>query len=448
MPFYVGLFTDCLKAVNDIGHFLMFRFLIYFALIIVVAGVSLLGIGWMSLESRPSVAIKSTQYLNDADKLEILLEQLNSSCDQSHMTSLLTVTEVQLESLQGLLQRASEKLAGDATIRQSGTVISLTYRMEYQNILRYLNAHIWITQGKGLPIQKLKVGRLTVSGDTATFILSALLNYSTSSVLGDLLFNSVEEVTMQSGMAKIKLKPLAPVMEELQHASLKPLTSRAKLREQYTAELLQVLDQYHAKSNDEVKSLNDYMRVAFKAVEKHVEVAGPVLTNEAAILSLAIFIGDRRIGKFVGAFDNRFLPLNLTRTATLAGSSDFAQHFLVSAALEILSWQGLALAVGEYKELFDRAQGHSGFSFADLASDRAGVRFANEATNPAKAWLVQQRVVAGITERAYFPEVGKLESGFNKALFVSRFKRVDSLDYKKQLKVIKGKINRLYLYSI
>ena len=59
---------------------------------------------------------------------------------------------------------------------------------------------------------------------------------------------------------------------------------------------------------------------------------------------------------------------------TLRGRHDSAQHFVVSAALAAWAGEPVATAIGLYKELEDARRG-SGFSFADLAADRAGTRF-------------------------------------------------------------------------
>jgi len=57
---------------------------------------------------------------------------------------------------------------------------------------------------------------------------------------------------------------------------------------------------------------------------------------------------------------------------TMQSRHDLAQHFWISAALADLAGEQLALAAGVTKELQD-ANGGSGFSFADLAADIAGV---------------------------------------------------------------------------
>jgi len=60
---------------------------------------------------------------------------------------------------------------------------------------------------------------------------------------------------------------------------------------------------------------------------------------------------------------------------TLHGRHDLAQHFSVSAALTAAAGPQAAENAGVLKELLD-ARGGSGFSFADLAADFAGIAFA------------------------------------------------------------------------
>jgi uncharacterized protein YfiM (DUF2279 family) len=68
---------------------------------------------------------------------------------------------------------------------------------------------------------------------------------------------------------------------------------------------------------------------------------------------------------------------------TLQGRHDLAQHFAISAALAAWAGEPLANTIGLDKEV-DDARGGSGFSFADLAADRAGTRFGELAVQPAR----------------------------------------------------------------
>jgi len=76
-----------------------------------------------------------------------------------------------------------------------------------------------------------------------------------------------------------------------------------------------------------------------------------------------------------------------------------AQHFLISAGIAAAGGSRLADAVGLFKELDDSRSG-SGFSFTDLAADRAGVRFAESATGPNAARL--QGLLADKAEESLF----------------------------------------------
>jgi hypothetical protein len=64
--------------------------------------------------------------------------------------------------------------------------------------------------------------------------------------------------------------------------------------------------------------------------------------------------------------------LKVLGTPTVHGRHDLAQHFVVSGALTAVNGARAAEAAGILKEMLD-AEGSSGFSFADLAADLAGV---------------------------------------------------------------------------
>ena len=109
------------------------------------------------------------------------------------------------------------------------------------------------------------------------------------------------------------------------------------------------------------------------------EVLGPLLNSDrstggqrAALLVLAAFLAERNLTPlFPEAADwPRPPPVKLT----LGGRYDSAQHFVISAALAAWAGEPLADAIGTYKELTDARHGY-GFSFADLAADRAGTSF-------------------------------------------------------------------------
>ena len=104
------------------------------------------------------------------------------------------------------------------------------------------------------------------------------------------------------------------------------------------------------------------------------------------------------------------------------GRNDLARHFWVSAALAILSDEKRSMTVGIAKEMMDATEGGSGFSFDDLAADRAGTLLAIAATkNTANARNLQTLVGQGVVIADFFPGVEGLPSGLTREEFQSGF---------------------------
>jgi hypothetical protein len=165
-------------------------------------------------------------------------------------------------------------------------------------------------------------------------------------------------------------------------------------------------------------------------------------------MALAIFTGHYRFANFVGEVQPVVGKIAQPKApAILAKRVDLNQHFIFSAAIKILSEQGLSIAIGEFKELMDRGKGGSGYSFVDLSADYAGVKFAQTATEPEKA-LQLQNMLAGISsENVFFPSIKGLPEGFNKAEFTQRFGEIDSPEYLKIVNDIHNRVDSLAIHQ-
>jgi hypothetical protein len=96
----------------------------------------------------------------------------------------------------------------------------------------------------------------------------------------------------------------------------------------------------------------------------------------------------------------------LRQGLTLRGREDWARHYALSAALAVLEHPLVSDAGGLMIEQLDALTGGSGFSFGDLAADRAGVRFAVAATrSEAAAKSMQARLQSGFAVDDFFPPV-------------------------------------------
>jgi len=169
--------------------------------------------------------------------------------------------------------------------------------------------------------------------------------------------------------------------------------------------------------------------------------ANPAADNRAAILALAAYVAGEPLPA-EGAGRVRVSPARLR----LRGRLDLAQHFTASAAIAAQGGSALSDLIGLAKELRD-SDGGSGFSFVDLAADRAGVRFAELAAGDASgARLVQTMARAGLTENDLMPAIDGLPEGLTQAEFERRFGSRDSAAYRRMGAEIEARIDALALY--
>lgn len=151
--------------------------------------------------------------------------------------------------------------------------------------------------------------------------------------------------------------------------------------------------------------------------------ASAVDHNRAAMLALGIAMGDARLARLVGLDHDAALVSRATQAAdgaTLRGRPDWAKHFSLSAALSVMEHPLVSDAAGLMKEQVDALAQGTGFSFADLAADRAGIRLAIAATrSDSAAVALQDRLRAGFAVDDFFPAVADLPED----LTVEQFRR-------------------------
>jgi len=164
--------------------------------------------------------------------------------------------------------------------------------------------------------------------------------------------------------------------------------------------------------------------------------------NRAALLVLTFHVLGERLSRVVP--QAAAWPRPAWQRVTLAGRSDLAKHFMVSAAIAAHADTALADAIGLYKELED-ARGGSGFSFDDLAADRAGTRFGEAATRQAEA--LQRRIRPGVQEAQVMPVVTDLASGMSEAEFLARFGGVGTSAYQATIAEIDRRIAGLAVFQ-
>lgn len=173
---------------------------------------------------------------------------------------------------------------------------------------------------------------------------------------------------------------------------------------------------------------------------------GATLPDEhrAALVVIALYVNRWPIEALVP--ESRAWPRATSRRVTLGGRRDHARHFMISAAVAAVGGSLLADALGLFKEMGDARSG-SGFSFADVAANRAGQRFGALATgSPASAAQLSGRLRSPLADSDIMPDTTGLIDGLDNGEFARRFQTTGSPAFARVIAEIDSRVTALDLY--
>jgi hypothetical protein len=140
-------------------------------------------------------------------------------------------------------------------------------------------------------------------------------------------------------------------------------------------------------------------------------------------------------------------PRSIPQKVTIDGRDDFAKHFMVSAAIAAYADTALSDVIGLYKEIED-SRGGTGFSFNDIAADRAGTRFGEKAVaSEDSALALQRRVASGLKDGDLMPPWSDLPEFMPEAEFKRRFGGIDAPAYLAMMQKIEQRVAGLSILN-
>lgn len=407
-----------------------------------------MGLFITAIESYPIVVANSGEQVNQAESVKKLMQQLSASVKNRTNRQNINISQDQLNSLVGFAQRAHEKINGQVQITANSTSVLASYQLPKNPIGQYLNIDILLLPGPGVNLSHVKFGSINVPGNYALGTLVYLANWYTNSDIASQFVQQVESVSMTESNLQLSVRPLDQFLRELNDVKQGLGGGGDEEMRLKTAYYLKQLSLLEIGKSATSQSLAEYIGPVFTLAKNRSIYATAAKENEAAIMALAIFAGHHRFANLVGDVQPMRGKVALPRAKPMLKSRvDLNQHFIFSAAIKILSEQGLSIAIGEFKELMDRSDDGSGYSFVDLAADIAGVEFAVAATTPSSATSVQNRLAGSTDESLFFPSIKGLPEGLSKNEFSLRFTEVDSPEYLKMVRTINNRIAELPIHQ-
>ena len=342
-----------------------------------------------------------------------------------------------------LLNRYSES-AAHISLKENKLKFVVTMTLPKNNLGKYVNITFRLgnIEGNDLPtITKFKAGILLLPAKLAAWIIDNLIQHSSLNNYFILATRPIKAVKIDAQKLTITYYPnkdtLIQARKFLTHTGD---NSTLNIYQQKLADIV-------TKHDPEWRlSLAELLQPLFELAFQRSTLETAIDENRDVISTINDYVNKKETRKLLATPDST-PPTGQQYVAFLYKRADLAQHFIASAALTASVSKQAAKIIGEEKELSD-AQGGSGFSFVDLAADKAGIRFGEMATSSSENARKMQQVMSKIKDYSDFmPDPRDLPEHMNEAEFKQRFESINSAIYLEVSQQIDARIAATPLYK-
>jgi hypothetical protein len=302
---------------------------------------------------------------------------------------------------------------------------------------RWANVDLALVDGAGLPaVASLRVGALALPGWLADPALRLVLSIRDRPRDGvPPLHAMVRDVQFRDQGLRLRYQWRADLTRRLA-GWLMPAPQHERLLVYQTA-LADIMRRQRG-----FAELPALLMPLFQLAQQRSDAGGDAAAeNRAALLVLATHVAGRPLASWLP--DAASWPRVPRRPALLAGRWDFAVHLLVSAVLAAEGGGVLADALGLAKELGDARHG-SGFSFTDLAINRAGTRLGERAVR--EPVRMQALLARELDAQALLPDLSDLPEFLSEPEFHARYGGVGEPAYEALTASIEARVDAMPLW--
>lgn len=390
---------------------------------------------WLALSGEPLVPESASLSHADVARAKHIIEQ-HQQQQAGGEPLRLTLSERDLELAGTYLLRRLAESSLRIAIRDNQLHAKATLRIPGFPSRPYLNLQLDLRDQEGQPnLVHLQVNRFVVPRNLAHQLLAELLIRLYQTDEYRLARSIVDEIRLNDRQLDLSYR-WSPDLERRARAAF--LREPQAIRQAYRGELRRLLQQ----QPNARPSVTTLLQPLFAFARQR--GGDPVEENRALLAMLGYWattgrtIATELIGRDEGP------PLRFR--AHLNKRRDQARHFLISAAIAARIDDNTASLAGTYKEIEDAQRG-SGFSFIDLAADRAGTRFGELAVaSPRQARELQQVLAAGIREADIIPPIEALEEGVDLQKLEREYGGLESPQYQRIIDHIDARIDQCRIY--
>ncbi len=400
----------------------------------VLAGLTVLP--WLMLENEPAIEPPSQFHRTDLAWIKSLFEKLDPRSQTPDVVYSIQLNETELNRL---LNYAVElpRVSGIAAELTPGlATLTATLSVPPTPFGHYLNLTATVTNKPGgIRIRSLQLGSLPVPGILADWTARLAHHWLRRDTSYATLADAFDQVRFAENQATLDYRWHPELLTQIERKSaefLIPPDDQVRMLA-YASQLDALVKRYPRGSTVPLVQM-------IAPLFTHARAVGHDASDEnrAALTAVAAYLSGISLNRLLegGSHSIRRAPPVLL---SLHGRRDFAEHFMISAALTVNGSSRLANAIGLIKEEEDATKG-SGFSFTDLAANHAGVRLGEHATGAAAA-RVQQQLSAARHDADLLPDFRDLPEFMPEAEFNRRFGPVGGPRYRKIIDQIDARLD-------
>lgn len=407
----------------------------------------------LSIEKIPLINEHQNLSYDNMNRVKKIIEKAKPSQMRIRQTKKFTISEpdLNLVASYGINQGFKiENLFAQIQLSENHIKLQSTYRITSTPMGDCLNVIVGFkAQGAKIEIENVKLGRVIIPGviinPVILFIDRLLMGYG---LYQDVKVNSdaIKNISVQKKLLTVLYEWDPKAIANLQESGkylLIPEEHQDRLLVYYD-HLANIVKPYKGKKVSIARILQPMFEFA---AQQSTISNNPIMENKAVLQVLSFYSTNNRINDFIRKERQGEIRRPVRVTMILKGRNDLTKHYLVSAGISVSAGSTIANFIGLAKEV-DDSDGGSGFSFADLAADKAGVtlgELAIASTNNAR--LLQKKMSGTLKEPYFMPAIDRLPEGIMKTEFIKKYKDLDSKTYALVNDEISNRIKKCWVYQ-
>ncbi len=413
----------------------MKRLVAWGALFTVLAGLVVLP--WLLLDSAPAIEPPSEFRRTDLAWVKSLFQKHDPRRQTPDMVHSIQLDEAELNRLLNYAVELQQVSGISAELTPGLATLTATLSVPSNPYGRYLNLTAEVAEVPGgVRIQSLRLGSVPLPGVLADWTARLTHRWLRRDETYATLADAFSQIGFDENLATLDYQWHPELLLQIERKSAAMLIEPAE--QARILELARYLDEL-------VKPLKHGSTVPLGQVSgplfEHARQSGgdAAEINRAALTVLAAYLSGFSLPRLLEG-DSASIRRAPRALLSLHGRRDFAEHYVISAAITVSGGSRLANAIGLIKEEEDATKG-SGFSFTDLAANRAGIRLGERATGDAAAavlaWLAKAR-----SDAELMPDFRDLPEFMPQAEFDRRFGPVGSERYLRLIGEIDARLDQ------